>query len=134
MDLGGIPRDFNRFGQIEERVTMRRLTGEYRRLVSALERLGVAAYVNDRGQLIVAEAVPPLPSKNSFWLRYKPPHWHLITWAPRVYRLPGDAIVEAVCVACLRASASAIASLPKELMNRYSLEELGGDDAEALMS
>jgi hypothetical protein len=105
----------------------------YVRLAQELTRNGVKASLQN-DQLMVATALPPLPdSSNSFWLRFYDRHWYLVTWAPRVYRLPDSADVIQVSLACLRASAKTISTIPEELIHRYQLTLLDHRQADAIL-
>lgn len=107
---------------------------DYQQVMEGLRRHGASAYLQDKAQLVVATALPAFPnSSNSFWLRYSEQRWHLITWAPRAYRLPESANVVEVSLECLRASATTLASLPEDLVRRFNLTPLADPEMEALL-
>lgn len=87
--------------------------------------MGASTYLRTESQIVVSTALPPFPgTSNSFWLTLHQERWHLVTWAPRVYLLPGSADVVAACLACLQSSGKAISTVPDELVESLGLELL----------
>jgi hypothetical protein len=107
---------------------------DYRKVAEELDRNGAKTLLQKEHQLVVATALPTFPdSSNSFWLTFHCRHWHVVTWAPRVYRIPESANVVEVSMACLKASTKAAASLPEELVVRLNLKMLNDKEAEQIV-
>jgi hypothetical protein len=104
--------------------------GSYQRVAEELHRSGAATSFQNENQLVVSTALPAFPDlSNSFWLKFHQKHWHLVTWAPHVYRLPKSADVVAVSLKCLRSSNRTIVKLPEDLLHNLNLQLLNDKEA-----
>jgi len=106
----------------------------YARIAMALAREGVATDFRGDDQLIVGLSLPPDPAVNRFWLTFRRPHWYIVTWAPRAYRVPIDVEIPVLSVACLRSSQTAMAEIPAEVVRRFTLEEIDENGLGSLLA
>jgi hypothetical protein len=61
---------------------------------------------------------------STFWLSLRYGHWYLATWAPRYYKIHDPDELLSICTEFLRNKQRASGSLPKQIMDSYSVEEV----------
>lgn len=104
---------------------------DYLSVAAELQRKGAETVFQRQNQLVVATSIPHFPNtSNSFWLTFHKKHWHLVTWSPRVYRIPASADVVEVCLDCLRCATATITRVPDQLVEKFHLELLSDAEAE----
>jgi hypothetical protein len=66
----------------------------------------------------------------SFWLlcSFETNQWYIGTWLPCCYEIPSTVDIISLCVELLNVGDSAIATLPDEIVKRYSLTEVQDAD------
>ena len=106
----------------------------YQSLTSALAEVGLVAFQQTPGQLVVSTQHGPVwPNRgNSFWLTRENGYWYLVTWAPIAYQIPENESVIDLCVACINACSRAMGVVPEEIDKQFSLRRLGDTEAERL--
>ena len=102
-------------------------------LNASLNESGIPAYFQNPNQLVIAEAVPPYPSVNSFWVTWFDGQWYLATWLPAIYRAPVDCDFQEIIVAVLKSSNTAIYVVTADLVKRYSLTRLTNNEVDIFM-
>jgi len=111
----------------------------------ALAGLGLVGQMQNENQLVVSsQEGPPWPNRgNSFWLSRKQGAWYLSTWLPAGYRIPAGQDIVALCSACMggpsvaramEGGSSAMYRVPRELIERFGLQELEENEYERLFS
>lgn len=108
----------------------------YEFLINGLRSRGVATYFQGPEQLVVSRQrglVLPF-SGNSFWVSFHDGPWYLCTWAPTCYRLPTEKNLVDLCVEFVDYGQSAQAEVPTQLIERFGMTELSGDEFERLYS
>jgi hypothetical protein len=101
----------------------------------ALAGLGLVGQIQNENQLVVSsQEGAPWPNRgNSFWLSRKQGAWYLSTWLPAGYRIPAGQDIVALCSACM-GGPSAMYRVPRELIERFGLQELEENEYERLFS
>ena len=107
----------------------------YEAVALRLAGVGLVGQLRNQDQLVVSNQRGPVwPGQgNSFWLSHKQGTWFLSTWSPIGYRIPENQDILALCCACMSAGAtSAMYRVPHEIVTRFALRELGGEEYERL--
>ena len=82
----------------------------------------IRAHLQSKDQLVIALRWPCLPNEgNSFWISYRDDHWHVCTWAPRVYRVPKTVDVVQLCVELMDSSQEAMSEVPEPIVRNHGL-------------
>jgi hypothetical protein len=93
----------------------------YREVASRMPS-GIVAYLLRKGQLVIARSRPCRPyDGNSFWITYRDGHWHVVTWAPRVYRAPEAVNVVQLCVELMDSCQEAMSEVPEPIVRSHGL-------------
>lgn len=102
----------------------------YTELRDALLGCGIKCGINGRHQITVSVQEGAIwPDRgNSFWVTNATGGWHLFTWSPIGYRVPGDVDLVELCKKCMTRGNSAMHSVPEDIVDEFTLERL--DDAE----
>jgi hypothetical protein len=109
---------------------------EYEKLADALAADGIRCYQQSPDQLVVSQQTGPVsPNRgNSFWLTRAAGSWHLFTWTPVGYSVPEVTDIESLCRACMAHGSSAMYRVPADIVQRFGLHELTGDEADLVFS
>jgi hypothetical protein len=112
------------------------MASAYEQLTAALGSSGIQFYFQSPSQLVVSrQAGVAWPSRgNSFWLTHAIGHWHLFTWSPIGYRIPDNADIVALSLACLEHGSTAMYRVPSPLVAEFSLHELDEVEADAVFT
>ncbi len=98
---------------------------EFDDLEERLEELGICAYRQRAGQLVLSRQPGVVwPDRgNSFWICRLGEDWYVCTWSPYYYRVPASVGVLDVADAFVDVGDSAQYRVPDELVDRFGLVE-----------
>jgi hypothetical protein len=108
-------------------------TKSYKELAGWLRASDIGSYMQRHDQMVVSNANPAMPTGNCFWVTLKDKEWYLGTFLPAIYLIPSDQSVGAVCEAVFRSSGTTIYTIRQNLIDRYNLQRLTEDQADALL-
>jgi hypothetical protein len=112
------------------------MSEEYAPLIAALVDRSISVYFQNPDQLVIStQRGPAFPfAGNSFWVSCKGGRWYLCTWAPVCYELPANADCAALCAAFVTRGRCAQTFVPPDLVQKYGLRQLEGDEFDRLFS
>jgi hypothetical protein len=102
----------------------------YDPLIAALAKRSIEAYFQSSDQLVLSTqkgSVMPFGG-NSFWVSLKQGCWYLSTWVPVCYEAPLATDLPSLCAEFATLGRCAQAVVPKALVDKYGLRELGEDE------
>jgi hypothetical protein len=106
----------------------------YESLKRALAGIGLTGQLQNPDQLLISRQEGPVwPERgNSFWVSHKQDVWYLGTWLPVCYKLPTDQDIVDLCAAFMSLGTSARYRVPPEIIERFGLQELDGQEYQLL--
>jgi len=104
----------------------------YTQLAESLASDGVVCTMQNPGRMVISRQTGPVwPDRgNSFWVIHSADGWKLFTWSPLGYRVPDASDMTALCRACMAYGTSAMAVVPRPIIEEFGLVELSEGETE----